>query len=143
MHQIALRDKIVDGALRVREFGDVGHGGGGNERVVGRNLAIIPGRRAERPIGRLGNGHERRHVARDRRRNVRRLLEVSFGKVETIRAWISDKVPGFVESLTGLQGACREWDDGGLAHIHGRPRDLQEYSRSWMVLPKWDREHLG
>ncbi len=124
LREIPPADERVDGALTVGE-----RGGGParvcrrDDRVVGRNLGVVPRLGSERPVGAGGRSGKDRGGLDETRHDLLRLGELPFGQVRAIRARVREKAMGFVEALARVEnGLGRETERPAGVHLQGRER---------------------
>src|SRR5690606_35620960 len=104
LRQVAGANQRIDRALLARQPRQIGSGGGGDDAVVGADLAIVPGARAALWLYMCEQFGQRRVVATQGGDNRRRLAVLAQRQVAAVTARVGDELVGFVERLGDIQG---------------------------------------
>src|SRR5690606_36775119 len=93
-----------DGGLLARHPRQIGRGGGGDDAVVGADLAIVPGARAALWLYVREQFGQRGIAATQGGDDRRRLAVLAQRQVAAVAARVGDQLVGFVKRLGDIQG---------------------------------------
>src|SRR5690606_39917020 len=99
LRQVAGANQRIDRALLARQPRQIGRGGGGDDAVVGADLAIVPGARAALWLHVREQFGQRGIAATQGGDDRRRLAVLAQRQVAAVAARVGDQLVGFVKRL--------------------------------------------